>query len=124
MDDPQIVLYIAADAPKNDILYGGTVIGPIIKNCLADILPYLEVEKTEDQLPKKYVWGDVNRITVEDFIGKSKKEVTQEGLLFEFSGEGDTVIDQLPEAGSVLDEGGKVWITLGDDQVGETIGDD
>ena len=82
------------------------------------------MEKTEDQLPKKYVWGDVNRITVEDFIGKSKKEVTQEGLLFEFSGEGDTVIDQLPEAGSVLDEGGKVWITLGDDQVGETIGDD
>ena len=122
MEDPQIVLYIAADAPKNDILYGGTVIGPIIKNCMADILPYLEVEKTEDQLPKKYVWGDVNRITVDDFIGKSKKEVSQEGLLFEFSGEGDTVIDQLPEAGTVLDEGGKVWITLGNDDVGETIG--
>lgn len=121
MEDPQIVLYIAADAPQNDILYGGTVVGPVIKNCLADILPYLEVKKTEDQLPKKYVWGDVNRITVEDFVGKSKKEVTQEGLVFEFSGEGDSVIDQLPAAGTVLDEGGKVWITLGNDHVGEII---
>lgn len=124
MEDPQIVLYIAADAPQNDILYGGTVIGPVIKNCLADILPYLEVEKTQEQLPKKYVWGDTNRITVNDFIGKEKKAVVQEGLQFEFSGEGDTVIDQLPEAGTVLDEGGKVWITLGNDDVGETIGAD
>lgn len=124
MEDPQIVLYIAADAPQNDILYGGTVIGPVIKNCLADILPYLEVEKTQEQLPKKYVWGDTNRITVNDFIGKAKKAVVQEGLQFEFSGEGDTVIDQLPEAGTVLDEGGKVWITLGNDDVGETIGAD
>lgn len=121
MEDPQIVLYIAADAPKNDILYGGTVVGPIIKNCLQDILPYLEVEKTQDQLPKKKIWGDVNRISVESFIGKKKKDVQQEGLLFEFIGEGDVVIDQLPQAGTVIDEGGKVWITLGSDHISESV---
>ncbi|MCI9525195.1 MAG: stage V sporulation protein D [Erysipelotrichaceae bacterium] len=121
MEDPQIVLYIAADAPHNDILYGGTVIGPIIKNCMEDILPYLEVEKTDDQLPKKKVWGDVLRITVNDFVGKSKKEAVQEGLEFEFIGEGDTIIDQLPIGGTVLDEGGKVWIYLGNDNIGESI---
>lgn len=121
MDDPQIVLYIAADAPHNDILYGGTVVGPIIKNCLQDILPYLEVKKTDEQLPKKKVWGDVNRIKVADFIGKDKKEAVQEGLLFEFIGEGDVIIDQLPQAGAVLDEGGKVWITLGKDLIDETV---
>lgn len=121
MEDPQIVLYIAADAPHNDILYGGTVIGPIIKNCMEDILPYLEVEKTDDQLPKKKVWGDVLRITVNDFVGKSKKEAVQKGLEFEFIGEGDTIIDQLPIGGTVLDEGGKVWIYLGNDNIGESI---
>lgn len=124
MEDPQIVLYIAADAPHNDILYGGTVIGPIIKNCMEDILPYLEVEKTDDQLPKKKVWGDVLRITVNDFVGKSKKEAVQEGLEFEFIGEGDTIIDQLPIGGTVLDEGGKVWIYLGNDNIGESIPSD
>lgn len=121
MDDPQIVLYIAADAPQNDILYGGTVIGPVIKNCLQDILPYLKVEKCEEQLPKKTVWGDIAKYTVNDFLGKSKEEVVQEGLSFEFIGEGNTVIDQLPAKGTVLEEGGKVWIYLGNDVVGETI---
>lgn len=121
MDDPEIVLYIAADAPQNDILYGGTVVGPVIKNCMQDILPYLGVKKVEDQIPKKKVWGDAQRYTVEAYIGKSKQEVTQEGLIFEYIGEGDQVIDQLPQAGTVLDEGGKVWIYLGNDNVGETI---
>lgn len=121
MDDPEIVLYIAADAPQNDILYGGTVVGPVIKNCMQDILPYLGVKKVEDQIPKKKVWGDAQRYTVEAYIGKSKQEVTQEGLIFEYIGEGDQVIDQLPQAGTVLDEGGKVWIYLGNDHVGETI---
>lgn len=121
MDDPEIVLYIAADAPQNDILYGGTVIGPVIKNCMQDILPYLNVEKVDEQIPKKKIWGDAQRYTVENYIGKSKAEVTQEGLLYEFIGEGDQVIDQLPQAGTVLNEGGKVWIYLGSDHVSETI---
>lgn len=121
MDDPQIVLYIAADAPQNDILYGGTVIGPVIKNCMQDILPYLGVEKTDDQIPKKKVWGDIQKYTVEDYSGKSKKDVAQEGLNFEFIGDGDTVMEQLPEAGTVLDEGGKVWIYLGNDKIDGTI---
>lgn len=116
MDDPQIVLYIAVDAPNNDIQYGGTVVGPIIKNCYADILPYLQVKKSEEQIPKKKVWGDVTQYTVENYIGKARKEAVMEGLSFEFIGEGDTIIDQLPEAGSVLNEGGKVWIYLGSDE--------
>lgn len=115
IDDPQIVLYIAVDAPNNDIQYGGTVVGPIIKNCYADILPYLGVIKSEDQIPKKKVWGDEAQYTVEDYIGKARKDAVMEGLTFEFIGEGDTIIDQMPEAGSVLREGGKVWIYLGND---------
>lgn len=124
MNDPQIVIYIAADAPQNDILYGGTVIGPVIKNCMLDILPYLGVEKTQEQIPKKKVWGDAQKYTVEDFIGKGKDEVVQEGITFEWIGEGNKVIDQLPLGGTVLDEGGKVWIYLGEDTIGETIPED
>lgn len=117
MEDPEIVIYIAADAPNNDILYGGTVIGPVIKNCYADILPYLQVKKSEEQIPKKKIWGDVAEYSVENFIGKNKEEAVMEGISFEFIGEGDTIIDQLPQAGATLSEGGKVWIYLGNDYV-------
>ena len=117
IDNPKIVLYIAADSPKNDVLYGGTVIAPIAKACYEDILPYLGVKKTKDQIPKKLIWPETENIKVQDFVGKKKKDVTQEGVTFTFIGEGDTVMEQMPEAGTTLGEQGEVWIYLGNDKI-------
>ena len=103
------------DAPQNDVQYGGTVVAPIVKAMYEDILPYLNVKKTDDQLPKKLVWPETEAVIVEDFVGRKRKDVKQEGVNFEFIGEGETVIDQLPEAGITLSEEGKVWIYLGED---------
>ena len=117
IDDPKIVLYIAADSPKNDVLYGGTVIAPIAKACYEDILPYMGVEKVDDQIPKKLVWPETENVKVQDFVGKKKKDVQQEGITFTFIGEGDTVMEQMPKAGTTLGEQGEVWIYLGNDTV-------
>lgn len=115
MEDPQIVLYVAVDAPQNDVQYGGTVVAPVVKAMYEDILPYLGIEKTDEQLPKKLVWPETEAIVAEDFIGKKRSEVQQEGVIFEFFGEGDMVIDQLPRGGVTLNESGRVWIYLGED---------
>lgn len=115
IDDPEIVIYVAVDAPQNDVQYGGTVVAPIVKAMYEDILPYLNVKKTDNQLPKKLVWPETEAVIVEDFVGRKRKDVKQEGVNFEFIGEGETVIDQLPEAGITLSEEGKVWIYLGED---------
>ncbi len=115
MEDPQIVLYVAVDAPQNDVQYGGTVVAPVVKAMYEDILPYLGIEKTDEQLPKKLVWPETEAIVTEDFIGKKRSEVQQEGVIFEFFGEGDMVIDQLPRGGVTLNESGRVWIYLGED---------
>lgn len=118
MDDPEIVLYIAADSPQNDILYGGTVIAPVVKACYEDILPYLGIEKVDEQIPKKLIWPETENFKLENFVGKKKKEVVQAGVTFTFIGEGDTVMEQMPEAGTTISsEGGEVWIYLGNDKV-------
>lgn len=118
MDDPEIVLYIAADSPQNDVLYGGTVIAPVAKTCYEDILPYLNVKKAEQQIPKKLIWPETENIKVNDFVGKKRKDIKQEGVNFTFIGEGDTVLEQMPAPGTVFSvEGGEVWIYLGDDKV-------
>ena len=118
MNDPQIVLYVAADSPNNDILYGGTVIAPIVKACYEDILPYLGIEKVEKQIPKKLVWPETENIVLQNFVGKRKEEVHQEGVTFTFVGDGDVVMEQLPAAGTSFSyEGGEVWIYLGNDNV-------
>lgn len=118
IDDPQIVLYIAADSPQNDVQYGGTVIAPVAKACYEDILPYLKVKKSNDQMPKKLIWPETEYVTVQDFVGKKKEEVTQEGVHFTFIGHGDHVLEQMPKAGTTFHgEEGEVWIYLGNDKV-------
>lgn len=118
IDDPQIILYIAADSPQNDVLYGGTVIAPVAKACYEDILPYLGVKKAEKQIPKKLIWPETENIKLHDFVGKKRKDVVQDGVNFTFIGEGDTVMEQMPDAGTTFTtEGGEAWIYLGDDKV-------
>ena len=62
----------------------------------------------------KREWPISENIKIQQFIGRNKKAVQQEGVQFEFFGEGDKVIDQLPAAGTYLEStSGKVWIYLG-----------
>lgn len=112
MDDPQIVLYVAIDSPNNDVQYGGTVSAPVVRAMYEDILPYLNVKKVEKQIPKKTLWLDPNMIEVEDFLGKSKDECQQDGIKFEFIGEGNKVIDQYPKVKTKVEENSKVVIIL------------
>ena len=50
MDDPQLVVYVAIDNPKNTVQYGGVVAAPIARSILAEALPYIGVEPREEQI--------------------------------------------------------------------------
>lgn len=113
IDDPQIVLYIAMDNPKNCVQYGGTTAAPIARKILVDVLPALGIQKVTEQREKAYVWTDVKTFDVENYIGLTKSEVKSDNYGFEFMGEGDYVIDQLPRVGEKIEEGNKVKIMLG-----------
>lgn len=112
MDDPQIVLYVSCDSPKNEIQYGGVVVAPVVKAMYEDILPYMKIKQVEKQIPKKTSWLDPNMIEVENYIGKNKEDCKQEGLQFEFIGEGNQVIEQYPQAKIKIEENSKVVIIL------------
>lgn len=116
IDKPEIVIYMALDSPKNDIQYGGSVVAPIVRNCYMDILPYYEVKKTENQIPKKKLWLDPVDIKIENYVGKKVKDIKENSLNFEMIGNGDTVTDQLPKAGTKIKEGGTVWLYLEKDE--------
>lgn len=116
IDDPQIVLYLAMDNPKKCVQYGGTTAAPIARKIFMDVLPALEIPKVTKQREKAYVWTDVPAYDVENYIGKKKSEVQNENYGFEFLGEGDYVIDQLPRVGEQIEQGQKVKIMLGNKQ--------
>ena len=113
IDDPKIVLYVAMDNPKNCVQYGGTTVAPIARKMLVDILPSMGIEKVSSQRQKAYTFMDTKTIKIENYIGKSKKEVSSSELKFKFIGEGDKVIDQLPRVGEYVEVGSTVVIMLG-----------
>ena len=114
MDDPQLVVYVAIDNPKNTIQYGGVVAAPIARSILAEALPYIGVEPREEQIEKKYLWTDAKYVTSPDFVGKEAKDIESSYLYkIEFHGEGTKVISQQPEAFSRTIEGGTVRLYLG-----------
>ena len=113
-DNPEIVLYVAMDNPKNAIQYGGTTVGPIVRSMLVDILPSLGVEKVTSQREKVKTWEDSYYYLVENYIGKTKSEVKSEYFRFEFIGEGTKVIDQLPRVNEKVEQGSTIKIMLGE----------
>ena len=44
-DDPQVMALVLIDEPEG-VYYGGTVAGPVMRDLLTNILPYLNIEKT------------------------------------------------------------------------------
>lgn len=114
MSNPQIVVYFSMKEPHNCIQYGGTTVGPIIKTIMEDSLIYLGIKKDyENGLPKKMTWMDENMISVPNFIGQAKKKARSIYFLFEFVGEGDTIIDQLPRYGEIVPSGSTIYLQLG-----------
>lgn len=112
MNDPEIVCYVAIKKPHNCIQYGGTTVGPIVGKIIENSLQMLKVEKNYDGVEREYTWMDEKVYPVENYIGKTKKEVKSKHFTFIFNGEGETVIDQLPRVGEMVKEGGVVMIML------------
>src|SRR5699024_731342 len=117
-DDPEIVVYVAIDNPKDTVQFGGPVVGPIGGNIIGDSLRALGDEERTDGLEKDYVWTEQPKIKVPDLLGLDKQELINDmtDLSIESSGTGDTIIDQSPKPGVKLEQGEKIRIYLSDEK--------
>ena len=114
-DDPEIVVYVAIDHPVGVVQYGGTVAAPIAKSILEAAIPALGIKSSTEGMAKEYNWMDVKYHQIPDATGKSLDEAkeTLRGYSLEYSGTGETVLYQTPEANSYVKEGGTVKLLLG-----------
>lgn len=113
-DDPQIVVYVAVDNPKNAIQFGGQVAAPIVGNIIEDSMRVLGVEQRKNQLEKKVTWLDTPMIEVPKLIGLEKNEIVNQlfNLKLDISGEGEKIVKQAPEPGTKVEEGSTIRIYL------------
>lgn len=115
-DDPQIVVYIAIDNPKETVQFGGVVAAPIVGKVIGDSLRAMGVEQRTDQIEKTRLWTDEPLINVPDLVGRTRREINEAYYEFrlDVSGEGNTVLAQSPEAGLKIKQYSTIRILLGD----------
>lgn len=114
-NDPEVVVYVAVDSPKGELVFGSTIVAPIVGQIIEDIAPILGIEKDrEGQLEKQYRWGDEITERVPDLVGVSVNEIMELEYPYQIKvhGEGETVKAQLPEPESVLELDGTIHLYL------------
>ena len=113
MEDPQYIVLAALDTPSRGTgiyISGGVMAAPTVGAILADILPYLGVERTSEGEP----------VDLDDLTGLTVKEaeaaLKEKKLTLTPLGDGETITGQLPAAGQSVLPGSEVLVYLGQPQ--------
>ena len=113
-DDPKIIVYVAVDNAKGVTQYGGTVAAPIAKNVLLSAIDILDIEKRDNAIEREYLYTDKQYYEVPNVVGMSVKDAVKELKKFkvEYTGNGDKIIYQSPNAGESIYEGETIRLLL------------
>ena len=109
-DDPEIIMLVFFDepTPQGGQVYGGAIAGPPFAKTMEEILPYLGIER-------KYTEAELAKLdtTTPNIVGKTldqaKSAVAAKELKYVVYGSGDKVVQQVPEAGQTIPNGGDVY---------------
>ncbi|WP_416151046.1 stage V sporulation protein D [Salipaludibacillus sp. HK11] len=115
-DDPQIVVYLAIDNPKDTVQFGGVVAAPIVGNIIEDSLSAMGIPKRIDQIKKETTWTDIPIVEVPDLVGRTIRDIHESyyELKLEIDGDGEAVVLQSPEPGVRIQEGSTIRVYMGD----------
>lgn len=98
-ENPKVMSIVIIDEPQGTY-YGGTVAGPVMKELLMNILPYMGIEPIYSE--KEMELDETVKNTVPDIVGLSvsdaKNKLNELGIEFDIQGEGEVVTKQFPPA--------------------------
>ena len=123
MEDPEYIVLAALDTPSRTTgiyISGGVMAAPTVGAIMADILPYLGVERTfseDDIAGKEIVMADYTGMTEKEALALLKKE----SLTAVVSGTAETVTGQLPAPGQTVPGGSQVLLFFGETPEAETV---
>ena len=115
MDDPEYIVLVALDTPSRETgiyISGGVMAAPTVGAVMADILPYLGVERSfspEEAAGREIVLEDFTGMTVSD----AQKKLEELGLTGQIIGEDGVITDQIPGAGETIPGDSQVLLYCG-----------
>ena len=106
-DNPEVVMLVYCDNPQGPSYYGSYVAAPIFRDVMEEVLPYLGIERqyTDEEMAKRDAeTPSVTGLPIED----AKTTLNNSSLGFSVLGDGDTVVQQIPEAGQPVPQNGTI----------------
>lgn len=115
-NDPEVVVYIAVDNAKGVSQYGGTVAAPIARSVLLSAIDALNIPVQDGGTEKEYTYLDRKYYDIPSVIGMTVDEATKvlSNFKVEFSGTGNKVIYQSPNADDRILGGETVRLLIGE----------
>jgi len=117
MEDPEYIVLAALDTPSRETgiyISGGVMAAPTVGAVMADILPYLGVQRSyapEDPAGQEVVVPDCTGLTAAD----AERKLKETGLKGKPVGTGESVTQQIPAPGQTVPGGSEVLLYLGED---------
>ena len=117
MDDPQYIVLVALDTPSRSTgiyISGGVMAAPTVGAVMADILPYLDVERNyaeDDAAGRQVILDDMTGLTAE----QAQKLLKEQGLTATAVGGGEAVTAQIPAPGECVPGDSQVILYFGED---------
>ena len=117
MENPEYIVLVALDTPSRATgiyISGGVMAAPTVGAVMADILPYLGVERHFSEAE-----AAGRTVTVPDLTGLAAQEAQRIlkdlGLTASFSGTEETVTGQIPQPGALIPGDSQMMVYLGED---------
>lgn len=108
-ENPQVIALVLVDEPQG-VYYGGQVGGPVMKELLENVLPYLKIEPQYTEEEAKM--DEVLKIDVPNFVDKKVSEcknmLEKIKIKYDIKGSGNKVIGQFPNSGEKINLTSKI----------------
>ncbi|WP_457921088.1 penicillin-binding transpeptidase domain-containing protein [Thermoanaerobacter thermocopriae] len=117
-DDPKVIALVVIDEPNSpEGHFGSQLAAPVVKSILEDTLKYLEVQPKGIEKPKTVIVPDVRNMK----LYEAENAILSNNLSFIIEGSGDTVFDQMPKPGAIVEENTQVILYLNAEKIQEVV---
>lgn len=114
IENTQVVVLVVLYDPEGETYQGGQTAGPVAANILSEVLPYLGIDKDDENVVKT----ENTTLTVPNISSKtiaSAKQILQTygfDVRYNISGDENTsiVTEQMPKSGTTLEKGSIVYL--------------
>ena len=112
-ENPQVIALVLIDEPKG-AYYGGQVAGPVMLEFLENVLPHMNIEPKFNE--EEMAMDGVPPVLLPDLRGMEMQEVTRTlrdlSLGFHITGDGNTIVEQFPMPGDLVNQGQNVLLQV------------